>query len=112
MWVKLRADAAAGGSGEAAGTDDKSSPDSSAAAENPRAGIKTVRLSRKVFTYNGKPHRPSVTVLDAEGRRVASRYYTVSYKKNKKPGTAAVLVAFHGKYRSKGTVKRTFTIRL
>ncbi len=106
------ADAAAGGSGEAAGMDDKSSPDSSAAAESPRAGIKTVRLSKKVFTYNGKPHRPSVTVLDAAGRRVASRYYTVSYKKNKKPGTAAVLVAFHGKYRSKGTVKRTFTIRL
>ncbi len=106
------ADAAAGGSGEAAGTDDNSSPDSSAAAESPRAGIKTVRLSKKVFTYNGKPHRPSVTVLDAAGRRVASRYYTVSYKKNKKPGTAAVLVAFHGKYRSKGTVKRTFTIRL
>ncbi len=106
------ADAAAGGSGEAAGMDDKSSPDSSAAAESPRAGIKTVRLSKKVFTYNGKPHRPSVTVLDADGRRVASRYYTVSYKKNKKPGTAAVLVAFHGKYRSKGTVKRTFTIRL
>jgi len=65
-----------------------------------------------VFTYNGKPHRPSVTVLDAAGRRVASRYYTVSYKKNKKPGTAAVLVAFQGKYLSKGTVKRTFTIRL
>ena len=93
------ADAAAGGSGEAAGTDDNSSPDSSATAESPRAGIKTVRLSKKVFTYNGKPHRPSVTVLDADGRRVASRYYTVSYKKNKKPGTAAVLVAFHGKYR-------------
>lgn len=75
----------------------------------PAGQIKSVKLSKTVYTYTGKAKKPSVTVLDADGRQIPARYYTVSYKNNKKVGKATVTVRPEGGY--SGTVTKTFTIR-
>lgn len=71
--------------------------------------VASVKLSKTVYTYNGKEKRPSVTAVDSDGRQISSEYYTVSYKRNRKVGKAKALVVFKGPY--SGTVKKAFTIR-
>ncbi len=46
-----------------------------------------------------------------KGKRISDRYYTVTYKNNKKAGIAAASIKFRGKYKSAGTVKLSFEIR-
>lgn len=70
---------------------------------------KTVKLSKTSAVYTGKEIRPSVTVTDSKGKKLAKSKYTVSYKKNKNIGTATVTVTMKGKYYS-GKLSRTFTI--
>lgn len=77
--------------------------------ENAHAKVKSVKLSKTVYTYSGKAKKPSVTATDTFGRRISGRYYTVTYRNNKKAGRAAAVVTFQGGY--SGTVKKTFTIR-
>jgi len=77
-------------------------------AENARPQVKSVTLSRTLYTYNGKPKKPSVTAVNTEGRKIPAEYYTVSYKNNKKAGKDTVTVRFKDGY--SGTVKKTFTI--
>ena len=77
--------------------------------ENARAQVKSVKLSKTLYTYDGKSKRPSVTAVDTEGRKISKRYYTVSCKNNIRAGKATVTVKFKGRY--SGTVKKTFTIR-
>ena len=77
--------------------------------ENTRAQVKSVKLSKLVYTYSGKAKKPSVTAVDTDGRLIDSRYYTVSYKNNKKVGKAAAVVVFKDGYT--GTAEKTFTIR-
>ncbi len=72
------------------------------------AKIKTVSLSSSSYTYNGSAKKPGVTVTDANGAKIASSSYSVSYSNNVKAGTATVTVTFKGDY--SGTVKKTFKI--
>ena len=68
-----------------------------------------VKLSRTKYTYDGHSKKPSVTVRYSGKKLKKNRDYTVSYRNNKKRGTAKVIVRGKGKYT--GTVTKTFKIR-
>ncbi|MDE6413107.1 MAG: fibronectin type III domain-containing protein, partial [Eubacterium sp.] len=71
---------------------------------------KTVTLSTTSYTYNGKVKKPSVTVKDSKGNKIASSNYTVTYPSGRKNvGKYTVTIKFKGNY--SGTVKKTFTIK-
>lgn len=68
-----------------------------------------VSLSTTNYTYNGKVKKPSVTVKDNKGKKVSSKYYTVSYSSGRKNiGKYSVKITFKGKY--SGTVTKYFYI--
>ncbi|MDE6658679.1 MAG: fibronectin type III domain-containing protein [Eubacterium sp.] len=69
---------------------------------------KTITLSKTSYTYNGKAQKPTVTVKDSKGKKIASSNYTLKYASNKNVGKATVTITFKGNY--SGTVKKTFTI--
>ena len=59
----------------------------------------------KNVTYNGKAQKPSITVY-AGKKKLSSKYYTVSYKKNKNVGYGTVTVKGKGSYsKAFGTAK-------
>lgn len=71
---------------------------------------KTITLSSTTYTYDGKVKKPSVTVKDSKGNKIASSNYTVSYSSGRKNvGKYTVTIKFKGNY--SGTVKKTFTIK-
>lgn len=70
--------------------------------------IKTVKLSRTSYTYNGRKRVPRVQVTDEKGRKISSRYYTVKNGKKKTVGRHTVKITFRGVYQ--GTVSRKFKI--
>jgi len=71
--------------------------------------IKSVKLSKTEYTYNGKTQKPSVVVKDLAGKTISSKYYTVSYASGRKNvGTYKVTVKFKGNY--SGTKTLTFKI--
>lgn len=71
--------------------------------------VKSVKLSKKKYTYSGKAKKPAVTVKDRKGNKLKKGTdYTVTYSKNKAIGTAKVTVKFKGNY--EGKVTRTFKI--
>ena len=71
---------------------------------------KTIKLSKTSYKYNGKVHKPSVTVTDSKGKKVSSKDYRVTYSKGcKKKGTYTVTITFKNNY--SGTVKKTFKIK-
>lgn len=74
------------------------------------AAPKTVKLSQTSITYTGKALKPSVTVTDTEGKRIAASNYKVTYKDNKQVGKATVTVTFQGDYASYGKKTATFKI--
>lgn len=51
----------------------------------------------KNVTYNGKAQKPAVTVY-AGKKKLSSKYYAVSYKKNKNVGYGTVVVKGKGRY--------------
>lgn len=57
----------------------------------------SVALSKKTYTYSGKANKPDVTVKKGT-TKLASKYYSVTYKNNINAGTAAVIVKGKGKY--------------
>ncbi len=70
-----------------------------------------VALENSSFAYNGKEHRPAVSVRltkTAAESLVQNTDYTVSYNNNVNKGKATVLVTGIGKYT--GSVKKTFSI--
>ena len=67
-----------------------------------------VTLKSTSATYTGNTIKPAVTVKSGKTTLKNGTDYTVSYKDNKKVGTATVTVTGKGKY--KGTVKKTFKI--
>ena len=69
---------------------------------------KTFSLSATEFTYTGKAIKPTVTVKDSRGNKIASANYTVRYANNKSVGTGKVTVTFKGNYT--GTKILNFTI--
>jgi surface protein len=68
----------------------------------------TIKLSATSFTYTGKALKPTVTVKDSNGKKISSKYYTVTYKNNKKVGKATLTIKFKGDYT--GTITKTFKI--
>ncbi len=69
---------------------------------------KTFTLSATSYTYSGSAKKPTVTVTDSNGSKIASGNYTLSYKDNTKVGKATVTVKFKGKY--SGSKSLTFKI--
>lgn len=83
--------------------------DANATATN--AGKCKMTLAKTSYTYNkGKAIKPAVTVKNSKGKVVAKSNYTVSYKNNKKIGTATVTVKFKKSSQYSGTLKKTFKI--
>lgn len=70
---------------------------------------KTVELKASAYTYNGKAKLPAVVVKDSQGKVISPANYTVTYKNNKKVGSAAVLVT--GKCNYSGTLTEKYQIR-
>ena len=58
--------------------------------------------------YTGKAITPTVTVKDANGNKIAAKYYDLTCTSNKAVGTARVVINFKGDYR--GQVVKTFKI--
>ncbi len=97
----------AGGSGETPGQTQPGQSDGQDGSA--RAAVKSVKLSKTVYTYNGKAKKPSVIAVDTDGRRITGSNYALTYRNNKKVGKATAVVTFKRKY--SGTVTKTFTIR-
>ena len=70
--------------------------------------IGTVKLSATKYTYDGKVKKPTVTVKDSKGNKIAASNYTVTYKNNTRVGKATVTITFKNKY--KGTITKKFDI--
>ncbi len=75
-------------------------------------------LSATSYTYNGKTRKPTVTVKDSKGNKIAAKYYTISYidqstnktvSSMKKPGKYYVKVTFKTNY--SGSLKKAVTIK-
>ncbi|MDO5548574.1 MAG: fibronectin type III domain-containing protein [Eubacteriales bacterium] len=67
-------------------------------------------FSKSSFVYNNKVQKPTVTVKDAKGNKIASSNYTVSYGKGcKNVGSYKITVKFKGK-KYTGSLSKTFTI--
>ncbi len=69
----------------------------------------TIKLSKTTFTYTGKQIKPKVTVKYKKKTLKNGKNYKLSYKNNKNPGTATVVIKGIGTY--KGSVKKTFKIK-
>lgn len=70
---------------------------------------KTVTLSKTSYTYNGKAQKPSVSVKDASGKKIASSNYKVTYASGcKNVGSYTVKITFRGNYT--GTIYQKFMI--
>ena len=70
-----------------------------------------VTLSKKTYTYDGKYKKPTVKVVFNGTTLKKDTDYTLSYKNNKKVGTASVTVNFKGKYAGSKTVHYTIKPR-
>lgn len=61
--------------------------------------VTQVSLSRTKYTYNGKAHKPTVTIKDRNGNNLPASGYTVNYQANRKEiGKYTVRVNFKGRY--------------
>ena len=74
------------------------------------AAVKTIRLSRTSYTYNGKKRKPSVIVTDRNEKKLQEGTdYTVSYPASlKNAGIYTIKVQFRGNY--SGIEKTSFQI--
>ncbi len=68
-----------------------------------------LKLSKTSYVYTGKNLKQTVTVYNGK-KKVANKYYTVTYKNNKNTGYATVIVKGKGKF-AKYAGKATFTIK-
>ena len=69
-----------------------------------------ISISNKIYTYDGKAKKPTVTVKDSKGKKLSKgKDYTVSYSSGRKNvGRYAVKIKLKGNY--SGTVTKTFDI--
>lgn len=66
---------------------------------------KTFYLSKTSYTFNGSVQKPSVVVLDKDGKTLDSKYYSVSYPSGcKNAGTYKVTISFKGEYSGSETL--------
>ena len=68
-----------------------------------------LKLSKTSYVYTGKNLKPTVTVYNGK-KKVANKYYTVTYKNNKNTGYATVIVKGKSSY-AKYAGKAAFIIR-
>ena len=74
--------------------------------------IKIVKLSKDVYTYNGKIQKPAVVIKDRKGKSISEEKYGVSYAKGlKNVGKYAVKVSFTDLGYYIGEKKLSFTIK-
>ncbi len=66
-------------------------------------GIKSVKLSKTSFVYNGKVQKPTVKILDSNGKAISKDYYKITYitEESKKVGTYKVKITMKGYYYGK-----------
>ena len=69
-------------------------------------GIESTSVKNAVYT--GKAVKPAVTITTYDGKKLNKKYYTVSYKNNKKIGTGKAIIKFKNGY--VGTVTKKFKI--
>ena len=69
----------------------------------------SVKLSKTSYKYDGHTKKPSVTVKFGQHKLKKNRDYTVTYRNNRRRGTASVIVKGKGLY--SGTVTKNFRIR-
>lgn len=62
----------------------------------------------KNAVYTGKALKPAVIIKTTTGKKLASKYYTVTYKNNKKTGKGKAIIKFKNGYT--GKVTKTFKI--
>ena len=73
------------------------------------AQLKSVTLSATAYTYDGKAKKPTVTVKDRQGNKIAASNYSVTYASGRKAvGSYTVTIKFKGDY--SGSKKLTFKI--
>lgn len=73
------------------------------------AAAKSISLSATSYTYDGKVKKPTVTVKDSNGAKIAASNYNVTYGSGRKNvGKYTVKVTFKGDYA--GTVTESFKI--
>ncbi len=68
----------------------------------------TATLKKTSCVYNGKAQKPSVTVKLGSKKLTKDKDYKLTYKNNKKVGTASVIITGIGEYT--GTLTKTFKI--
>ncbi len=59
-----------------------------------------VQLKKTLYTATGKSIKPSIKAVKVNGKKLAKKDYKVTYKNNKKPGKAQVVVTGKGKYKA------------
>lgn len=73
-----------------------------------KIAVKSIKLAKTSFKYNGKAVKLTVKAVDENGKAVASSNYTVSSVNAKKVGKYSVTVTMNGNYT--GSKKLSFTI--
>ena len=56
---------------------------------------------KKVYSYTGKDIKPKVTIKDGKKVLKVNRDYTITYKNNKRRGTATIIITGKGNYTGK-----------
>ncbi len=75
------------------------------------AKIKSIKLAKTSYSYDGKAKKPSAVITDSNNKKLKSGTdYTISYKANKAIGKATATITFKGKYSGKKSL--TFKIVL
>lgn len=70
---------------------------------------KTITLKQTQFTYNGTNRKPSVSVVDSQGKAISSANYSVVYPTaSKAPGTYEAKIVFKGNY--SGEITKSYTV--
>ena len=68
-----------------------------------------IKLSATKYTYDGKTKQPTVKITNSSGKKIATKYYSVSYSSGRKNvGKYTITIKF--KKGHSGTYKETFTI--
>ena len=75
-----------------------------------------IKLSKGSYTYNGKKHKPKVTVKVNKKKLKKNKNYKIKYKNNKKVGKATVIIKAYNKNKKAkkiyvGSKKKTFIIK-
>lgn len=68
-----------------------------------------VKLSKTIYTYNGKARKPGVTVTVGDNKLTEGTDYTVEYKSNTDAGTAKAVITGKGNYT--GTIEVAYKIK-